>query len=335
MNVPAVILPGVKSVKLAEDVLHHMMKLANETQAPEFGNFREKFKGFVFPKIVGLKMEDFSDGEFAPVIQETVRDRRVFILQHVQTSEEFMKLCFTIDAVKRCSGEKAVVILPYYPFSRQDKTMDKRTAMGAKVVAKMLEAVGADSVICFDLHAPQIAGFFDHAPVDMISGHVLFCDYIQTLNLDMSKVKFIAPDAGGAKRTKKFRARFPGSGFAVIDKDRVEANVVGGMELIGEVDGYDCILTDDIGDTFGTVMKATQLLYEKGAKSVRAILTHPVMSGKAYENLEKSGITELIVSDSIPLKKTDPRITVVSIAPSLASAMLRLGSSQSLSELNR
>lgn len=325
MNQRAVILPGVDSLSFGEEVVRQMLQ-----------QYRPGNKKTPTPEIINLKMEVFADGEFAPVIQRTVRDRRVFIMQHTRTPEDVVKLCMTIDAVKRCSGEKAVVVMPYMPFSRQDKTMDKRTSLGAKVIANMLKACGADHVITFDLHAPQIAGFFDGIPVDNIHGHVIFGDYLIQGNtgLDFKNVTWISPDAGGTKRTQKFRDLFPGSGFAVIDKTRAAANQIKSMELIGDVQGRDCILTDDMGDTFTTIAKASDLLIAKGAKSVRAILTHALMSGDAFEKLRNSSLTQLLVSDSIPLKETDPRITVVSLAPALAKVMLQLTASKSLSEFN-
>lgn len=323
MNAPAVILPGVASQDLANSVLEHM-----------FDQSTKAGYSIALPTITPMIMEKFSDGEFAPVIQETVRDRRVFILQHVQTPEEILQLCMTIDAVKRCSGEKAVVILPYMPFSRQEKTMDKRTSIGAKVIANLLMAAGADAVICFDLHAPSIAGFFDDVPVDMINGTAIFCDYIKELGIPNEQLCFATPDVGGAKRARNFRKHFPGSRFAICDKDRPGANQIGEMELIGDVKGLHVIFVDDIADTFGTISKASKLVMDNGAASVRAIITHPVMSGSAYSNLDASPLTELIVSDSIPLKNHNSRIRVVSIASTLAKAMLRLTTSQSISELN-
>ncbi len=336
-----VILPGVNSVALAQAVISNMMEIgvvSGSTVSIPQGNtlntVTSRPNTRVMPRIIDLKMEVFSDGEFAPVIQDTIRDRRVFILQHTQTPEEILQLCMTIDAVKRCSGEKAVVILPYMPFSRQEKTMDKRTSIGAKVIANLLMAAGADAVICFDLHAPAIAGFFDDVPVDMINGTAIFCDYIKSLGIPNEELCFASPDVGGAKRAKAFRKHFPGSKFAICDKERPGANQVGEMELIGDVTGLHVIYIDDVVDTAGTVCKASDLAKAKGAATVRAIITHPVMSGPAYERLEASAIMELVVSDSIPLKRKSDKITVVSIAPTLAKAMLRLGSSQSLSVLN-
>lgn len=325
MNGRAVILPGVDSQEFAKEVVQQMQR-----------QYYPGIEKTPTPEIINLIMEVFADGEFAPVIQRTVRDRRVFIMQHTRTPEDVVKLCMTIDAVKRCSGEKAVVVMPYMPFSRQDKTMDKRTSLGAKVVANMLKACGADHVITFDLHAPQIAGFFDGIPVDNIHGHVIFGDFLKenAAGLDWANVTWISPDAGGTKRTQKFRALFPGSGFGVIDKAREAANKISHMELIGDVEGRDCVLTDDMADTFTTIAKASDLLMKKGAKSVRAILTHALMSGDAFTKLRNSSLTQLLVSDSIPLKETDPRITVVSLAPALAKVMLQLTSSKSLSEFN-
>lgn len=326
MNTPSVIVPGENAIGLAKQVMRQMFE---QTYIQGIAT--------TLPTLNILEMETFSDDEFAPVISQTVRDKRVFILQHVHGSgESFQQLLFTIDAAKRCSSEKVVVILPYYPFSRQDKTMNKRTSLGAKVVAKQLEAVGADAVVCFELHATQIQGFFD-IPVDMISGLVIFKDFLDNFfqGRKLSGFTFVSPDEGGTKRTKKFKDAYPGTKFAMIDKSREVANQVASMELIGDVTGQDCILVDDLVDTAGTLVKAAALLLEKGAKSVRALITHPVLSGKAYENISNSDLVELIVSDSIPLKQENSRIQVVSIAPALAKVMLRLTNSQSISEINK
>ena len=326
MSVRTVLLPGTNSIELAQDVLTKMYE--------EHNNLGH---GYQLPTIVPMVMEHFSDGEFAPVIEETVRDRRVFILQQTKTPQQIMELCMTIDAVKRCSGEKAVVVLPYMPFSRQEKTMDKRTSIGAKVMAKMLMAAGADSIITFDLHAPAIAGFFD-VPVDLINGTAIFCDYIKGLGISNEGLCFASPDAGGVKRARNFKKHFPGSRLVICDKDRPGANEISEMELIGDVEGLHVIFVDDMIDTAGTICRASDLVMERGAASVRAIVTHAVMSGPAYERVQASKLQELIVSDTIPLtlgRVGTNKITVVSIARTLAKAMLRLGSSTSLSELNR
>jgi ribose-phosphate pyrophosphokinase len=327
MNIPSAIIPGPGAESIAVNVLKSM--------------FAETFlKGTYsnLPSFINMKMEHYSDHEFAPMISQTVRDKRVFLMQHVHGSgERLQQLLFTINAAKGCSAEKVVAIIPYYPFCRQDKTMNKRTSLGAKLIAKQLEAAGADAVICFDPHATQIQGFFD-IPVDMIGGLMIFKSYLDELfqGMDLNKITFASPDEGGTKRTKKFKEAYPGTNMVMIDKSRVQANEIASMELIGNVEGQDVVLVDDIADTSGTICKAANLLMEKGAKSVRAVITHAVLSGNAYENINNSALQELIVSDTIPIDLTkSEKIRVATIAPALAQVMLRLTNSQSISEINR
>jgi len=275
-----------------------------------------------------VKVTTFSDGEFQPSFEETVRGQDVFIIQSTAPpSDNLFELLLLIDAARRASARKIIAVIPYFGYARQDRKDQPRVAIGAKLVANMLMAAGADRIMTMDLHADQIQGFFE-VPVDHLFGSTLFVPEIQKLNLE--NVVVAAPDAGGAKRANSYAKKL-NCGLALCHKNRKKANEIAEMTVIGEVDGKDVIIIDDMCDTAGTLTTAADLLIEKGAKTVRAFCTHAVLSGPAYERIEQSKLTELIVTDTIPIKKTSPKIRVLSVDHLFADVIKRLVNNESIS----
>lgn len=270
----------------------------------------------------------FSDGEFQPSYEETVRGSTVFIVQSTfQPLDNLFELLLLVDAAKRASAYKIVAVIPYFGFARQDRKDKPRVAIGAKLVANLLSAAGVTRVMTMDLHADQIQGFFD-VPVDHLFASSIFVPYIKKLQLD--NLVIAAPDVGGTKRSQAY-SRFLNSEMVICYKHREKANHVGKMVVIGDVKDKNVVLLDDMIDTGGTICAAAELMLEKGAKSVRAMATHPVLSGAAYERLEKSPFTEVIVTDTIPLKKESSKITVLSVAPLFADVISRVYNYESIS----
>ena len=274
--------------------------------------------------------QQFSDGEMSPFIGESVRGHDVFIVQSTfAPAENFLELLLMIDAAKRASASNVNVIIPYFGYARQDRKDKPRVAIAAKLIANVLSAAGASRIMTCDLHADQIQGFFD-IPVDHLDGNYIFVPYLKSLNL--KNIMFASPDVGGIKRARSF-AKFFNTDLTVCDKYRKEANKIESMRLIGDVDGKDVILVDDLVDTAGTICKAAGLLKEKGANSVRAICTHPVLSGNAYENIQNSVLEELVVSDTIPLKQPLAKIKVLSVSDLFAKAIRKIHDHESISSL--
>ena len=272
-----------------------------------------------------LEVTQFSDGEFQPAYTETVRGATVFILQSTfPPTENLMELLLSIDAAKRASADKVVAVMPYFGWARQDRKDKPRVSIGAKLVANLLRAAGADRVMTCDLHADQIQGFFDF-PVDHIYASKVFLPYIKSLHLD--NLAIAAPDMGGAKRANAY-AKELACPVIICHKSRERANVVANITAIGEVEGKNIIIVDDMIDTAGTLTKAADVLMEKGAASVRACATHAVLSGKAYENIAASAIKEVIVTDTIPLSsdpaKDKSKIKVVSMTGTFARIIKRV-----------
>ena len=271
---------------------------------------------------------DFSDGEFQPSFEETVRGQDVFIVQSTMPpTENLFELLLMIDAAKRASARKIIAVIPYFGFARQDRKDKPRVAIGAKLVANMLTAAGVSRVITMDLHADQIQGFFE-VPVDHLYASTLFFEEIK--KLDNGNLVMAAPDAGGAKRANSYAKKI-NTGLALCHKQRRVANEVAEMTVIGDVAGKDVILVDDMCDTAGTLTKAADLFLEQGALSVRAFCTHAVLSGPAYERIEKSGLTELVVTDTIPLKQKCDKIRVVSTANLFSDVIHKLIANESIS----
>jgi ribose-phosphate pyrophosphokinase len=272
----------------------------------------------------------FSDGEMSPYLTESVRGHDVFLIQSTfPPSDNLMELLLMVDAAKRASSHNVNVVIPYFGYARQDRKDKPRVAIASKMIANLLSAAGADRIMTCDLHADQIQGFFD-IPVDHMDGSYIFVPYLKSLGL--KDLMFATPDVGGIKRARNF-AKYFDSDLAVCDKYRKEANKVAFMRLIGEVQGKDVVLVDDLVDTAGTICKAAVLLKENGAKTVRAVCTHPVLSGKAYENIESSVLEELVVTDTIPLKQASSKIKVLSTADLFAKAIRKIHDNESISSL--
>ncbi|HRC92745.1 MAG: ribose-phosphate pyrophosphokinase [Bacteroidetes bacterium] len=272
----------------------------------------------------------FSDGEFSPYFDETVRGCDVFIIQSTfAPTNNLFELLLLIDAAKRASAHYITAVIPYFGFARSDRKDKPRVAIASKLVANLLTAAGVTRVMTMDLHAPQIQGFFD-VPVDHLDASSIFVPYIKNLNLPNLLVA--APDMGGVYRAREY-AKFFNAEMAICDKQRKRANEIASMQVIGDVAGKDVILVDDIVDTAGTLTKAADLLMEKGASSVRAFCTHAVLSGKAYETIENSKLTELIVTDTIPLRKKSTKIVQLSTAELFAYAIRRVYEYSSISNL--
>ena len=270
----------------------------------------------------------YSDGEFQPSFEESVRGSRVFIIGSTHpSSDHLMEMLLMLDAAKRASARHITAVLPYYGWARQDRKDKPRVPIAAKLIAKMLETAGATRIITMDLHADQIQGFFEK-PVDHLFASTIFLPYLQSLNLN--DLTIASPDMGGSKRAYAYSKALK-SDVVICYKQRAKANIISHMELIGDVTDKNVVLVDDMVDTAGTLTKAADLMIERGAKSVRAICTHPLLSGNAYERLEKSKLEELIVTDSIPLKQESNKIRVVSCAKLFADVMNRVHNNESIS----
>jgi ribose-phosphate pyrophosphokinase len=272
----------------------------------------------------------FSDGEFQPEIKESVRGSFVFIIQNTNApADNLLELLMMIDAAKRASADYITAVIPYFGYARQDRKDRPRVGIGAKLVANLLTAAGANRVMTMDLHAGQIQGFFD-IPVDHLNGSAIFLPYIQKQK--WNNLCFASPDVGSVKRARIYAQHFNAE-MVICDKYRKRANEVAEMTLIGNVEGKDVVLVDDMIDTGGTLCNAASLLMEKGAKSVRAICTHPVLSGKAFENIEKSKLSELIVTDTLPLRMKSKKIKVLSVAKLFAQAIRNTHEHKSINSL--
>ncbi len=271
---------------------------------------------------------EFSDGEFQPCYEETVRGNFVFIVQSTNMpTENLFELLLMIDAARRASAYKIVAVIPYFGFARQDRKDKPRVSIGAKMVANLLEAAGVDRVVTMDLHADQIQGFFD-IPVDHLYASAIFLPYISKLNLP--NLAIASPDMGGSKRANSY-AKFLKAPMVISYKSREKANVVGEMKVIGDIKDKNVIILDDMIDTAGTLSKAANIIKEQGAKSVRAFATHAVLSGPAYERIENSALTEVIVTDSIPLKQESDKIKVLSVADIFSDVIDKIYNYQSIS----
>ena len=270
----------------------------------------------------------FSDGEFQPSFEETVRGQDVFIIQSTMPpTENIFELLLLIDAARRASARKIIAVIPYFGFARQDRKDKPRVAIGAKLIANMLIAAGVDRVMTMDLHADQIQGFFE-VPVDHLYASTLFLKEIN--KLENGNLVIAAPDVGGAKRANSY-AKNLNCGLALCHKNRKRANEIAEMTVIGDVVGKDVIIIDDMCDTAGTLTTAADLLMEKGALSVRAFCTHAVLSGPAFERINNSKLTEIIVTDTIPLAKLSPKIRVISVADLFADVIKKLVNNESIS----
>ncbi|ANH83885.1 ribose-phosphate pyrophosphokinase [Niabella ginsenosidivorans] len=272
----------------------------------------------------------FSDGEIYVNFLESVRGDYVFLIQSTYApADNLMELLLLIDAAKRASAYKVIVVMPYYGYARQDRKDRPRVAIGSKLVANMLTAAGADRIITMDLHAPQIQGYFD-IPVDHLDSHAVFIPYIEELKLE--NLTFAAPDVGATNRIREIASYF-NADMVICDKHRKRANEIASMTVIGDVEDRNVIIIDDICDTGGTLAKSAGLIMEKGARSVRAMITHPILSGNAYENIENSALDELVVCDTIPIKKAEGKIKVITVANLFAIAIRHAFENKSITSL--
>ncbi|MCS6790723.1 MAG: ribose-phosphate pyrophosphokinase [Bacteroidia bacterium] len=277
-----------------------------------------------------LTLQRFSDGEMMPKYEESIRGAHVCLIQSTHPpADHLVELLLLLDAARRASAETITAVIPYYGYARQDRKEEGRVSIGAKLIANLLQAAGASRVLTIDLHAGQIQGFFD-IPLDNLEASIVHIPYIQQLKLEPLVV--VSPDAGGTSRARKY-ARHLHAELALVDKYRTQPNQVRSMRLIGEVRGRHALIVDDLVDTAGTLERAASLLMEEGALSVRACVTHAVLSGPAYERIARSPLTELIVTDTIPLRQRSDKITVLSVAPVFARALQNIHRHESVSAL--
>ena len=303
------------------------------TEAKIFTCSQSRYLAEQIAKTYGVKLGNvitsrYSDGEFQPSYEESIRGTRIFIIGSTHPGpENLMEMLLMIDAAKRASARHITAVLPYFGWARQDRKDKPRVPIAAKLVAKMLEAAGATRIITMDLHADQIQGFFEK-PVDHLFASTIFLPYLKSLNL--GNLTIASPDMGGSKRAYAYSKALQ-SDVVICYKQRAKANVISHMELIGDVTGKNVVLVDDMVDTAGTLTKAADLMMERGALSVRAICTHPILSGSAYEKLENSKLEELIVTDSIPLTKESKKLRVLSCADLFAEVMQNVHYNKSIS----
>src|SRR5512136_2584206 len=288
----------------------------------------EKIAGELGMELGKSSVTDFSDGEFQPCFDESVRGDMVFIVQSTNPpAENLLELLLMIDAAKRASAYKVIAVIPYYGFARQDRKDRPRVSIGSKLSADLLSTAGVDRIITMDLHADQIQGFFN-VPVDHLFGSAIFAPYISNLGLDNLTIS--APDMGGSKRANAY-SRHLQSEMVLCYKLRKKPNVIEEMSIIGEVEGRNVIIVEDMVDTAGALVLAADMMMERGAKSIRAFATHPIFSGNAVERINKSAIEELVVSDSVPFVNTSKKIKVLSIADIFAKTIQAVTSNQSIS----
>ena len=273
---------------------------------------------------------EFSDGEFQTSFEENIRGRDVFIVQSTfPPTDNLMELLMMVDAARRASAKKIIAVLPYFGYARQDRKDKPRVSIASKLIANLLVTTGVTRIITLDLHADQIQGFFD-IPVDHMFASNIFVPYIKSLNLP--NLMMASPDTGGTRRAASY-AKSLNTGFAICYKQRAKPNVIEQMQLIGDVEGKDVVLLDDIIDTAGTITKAAGLIMDNGANSVRAFCTHPIFSGNAYERISKSPFEEVVVTDTIPLKQSCDKINVLSTADLFAEVIKRVQNFESISSL--
>lgn len=274
----------------------------------------------------------YADGEFQPSLEEGVRGKDVFIIQSTfAPADNVMELLMMVDAAKRASAKSIIAVIPYFGFARQDRKDKPRVPIAAKLMTDLLQVAGVNRIITIDLHADQIQGFFN-IPVDHLVASSIFIPYLRGLYDNVDNLLFASPDTGGTKRANQY-AKILGTGFVMCYKHREKPNAVASMQLIGDVKGKDVVLVDDIIDTGNTLCKAANLIKEEGAKSVKAMITHPVLSGDAIDKIEDSAIEELLITDTIPLKRESKKIKVLSVAPLFAEAIRRVECCESIANL--
>lgn len=302
-------------------------KISNSLQSISNGYYTASFDS--------LKIEKFSDGEILPLFTESVRNQDVYFIQSLVSSDAIMETLLVSDAAKRAGCLSFNLISPYMGYSRQDKTDHLRSSIGSKVIADIFEKIGVNNLFTIDLHASSIQGFYN-IPVIHLNGNKIFIDYLKDLNID--DLCIVAPDQGAVKRASDYCKAFPDSTFAMINKKRTKPNEVHSMELVGDVKDKNVVIVDDIADTLGTLKKASELVKSHGAKSVRAICTHGILSSSAIKNLEESPLIELLVSDSIESvidKSTwSNKLRVVTCADILSKTVIAVHQKKSVHEIN-
>ncbi|MEQ9188557.1 MAG: ribose-phosphate pyrophosphokinase [Cryomorphaceae bacterium] len=306
--------------------MSHQVKICAGTASRGLGERIAEHYGLPLANVNILR---FSDGEFQPSFEETVRGADVFIIQSTMPpADNLMELLQMVDAAKRASARNIIAVMPYYGYARQDRKDKPRVSIGSKLVANLLSAAGVTRVMTMDLHADQIQGFFE-VPVDHLFASTIFLPYIKSLELD--NVIMAAPDTGGTKRANAY-AKFLNCDLAICYKQRKVANQIESMTVIGDVEGKDVVLVDDLVDTAGTLTKSAEMMLEHGAKTVRALITHPVLSGPAYDRINASRLTELVVTDTIPIQENQSdKIKVLSVADLFANTMRSIVSHESIS----
>jgi len=278
-----------------------------------------------------VTIKEFSDGEIYVKFEESIRGTDLFIIQSTPSpATNWLELIFLIDAARRASASRITAVIPYFGYARQDRKDQPRVSIGAKAIANLLITTGIHRVLTMDLHAPQIQGFFD-VPVDHLYGSQVFIESLR--NMDIPDLVVVAPDAGASKLARSYARRLGGAGIALIDKRRPRQNEAVVMNIIGEVSGKNVLLIDDLADTAGTLVNAAHALDKAGAKSIFAACTHPVLSGPAYDRIEDSPISKMLVTDTLPLPRTSERIEVISVAGVFADAIRRIYTDESVSSL--
>lgn len=303
-------------------------KLFSGTANPEFA---EKVGRYLNMSVGGATIQKFSDGEISVQVHESVRGQDVFIVQPTcaPTNDHLMELLIMVDALKRSSAKSISAVMPYFGYARQDRKAAPRVPISAKLVADMLETAGIDRVITIDLHAAQIQGFFD-IPVDNLYGSVLFVDYLRAKNLPNPIIA--SPDIGGVARARSYAQKLDYD-LVIVDKRREKANVAEVMNIIGEVEGKDVILVDDMVDTAGTLVKAAEVLKARGATSVMACCTHGVLSGPAFERINSGTLDELVITDTIPMHGECEKITILSGAKIIGETIRRITNNESVNSI--
>ena len=292
--------------------------------------FAEKVCNSLNCPLGNMNIEYFADGEFSVSYEESIRGRQVFLIQSTfPNSDNLMELLLMVDAAKRASAKSIVAVIPYFGWARQDRKDKPRVGIGAKLIADILSTAGIHRLITMDLHADQIQGFFN-VPVDHLYASGVFIEYMRNLNLD--NLVIATPDVGGTKRASAY-AKFLGAPMVICYKIRKKANVISDMQIIGDVEGMDVLLIDDIVDTAGTITKAAELMLQNGANSVRAIASHAVMSDPASLRVDQSALTEIIFTDSIPYSQKSEKVKIISVADMFANSIERVCNNESISSL--
>lgn len=292
--------------------------------------FAEKVCNSLNCPLGNMNIEYFADGEFSVSYEESIRGRQVFLIQSTfPNSDNLMELLLMVDAAKRASAKSIVAVIPYFGWARQDRKDKPRVGIGAKLIADILSTAGINRLITMDLHADQIQGFFN-VPVDHLYASGVFIEYMRSLNLE--NLVIATPDVGGTKRASAY-AKFLGAPMVICYKIRKKANVISDMQIIGDVEGMDVLLVDDIVDTAGTITKASELMLKSGANSVRAIASHAVMSDPASTRVDQSALTEIIFTDSIPYSQKSEKVKILSVADMFADSIERVCNNESISSL--